>query len=197
MLQGLVPLINEKACLPEPAIRTLSSRLNLSATDLTAKVRVASDDWTRLVMLSTYASKARSDPVPLEAALSSDLLLNYDPATGTFIQTTEYDLLAKIIEQARLLERSAVGDMGALLQHGQRIDQTEARSVPKPVLAQQLHGLFRWADLVASAKALALALQGEPLVLPTPMPRTPFLDQEAGVAKEEVSLAQIREFVGQ
>jgi hypothetical protein len=59
-----------------------------------------------------------------------------------------------------------------------------------------LHRMFRLADLISSAGALIRALQGGPYEPPHRMPRTPLLDQEEGVAQDEISLAAIREWVG-
>lgn len=59
-----------------------------------------------------------------------------------------------------------------------------------------MHRLYRFADLIATARALCLALDGRPVAKPKPMPRTAFFDQISGLEAEEASLVQIRSWVG-
>jgi len=45
------------------------------------------------------------------------------------------------------------------------------------------------------AKALAQVLDGQPLHIPEPMPRSPFRDQEDKLAKEAVTLDEVRRYL--
>ena len=72
----------------------------------------------------------------------------------------------------------------------------ERLTAPVHLIAAHLHLLFRWADVANLAKALALALDGKQFDAGNRMPLTPFPDDEAKIAEEQVSLDQVRQFVG-
>jgi hypothetical protein len=196
MLRQVVPSLGSKPIFPDPTIRRITSELNLKATDVTRSIRVDGKTWGNFVMLAMLASKPRPEIGHFRQILTSDLLLHYDPATTTFNETPEYDLLADVIAQAATLGLSDGDGMTELLKHGQKVNANEDRQVPSHLLGQHLHRLLRLGDLISSAKALVLALGGKPYALPARMPRTPYLDQEAGIAAEDLSLEQIREWVG-
>lgn len=196
MLREIVPSISGKPLLPGATIRRIASTLNLKASDIARPVRVDGKTWGHFVMLASIASKPRPEIGHLRQLLTSDLLLRYEPATSTFRETEEYDLLAEVISAAANLGLSDGSGISDLLKHGQRINRQEDREVPGHILGAHLHRMFRLADLASSAKELALALGNQPFTRPVPMPRTPFVDQEQGVAEEEVSLEQIRAWVG-
>lgn len=182
--------------IPEAAVRDLAETLRLDVAKMSDKVRIPGDKWSRLLMLSVTAAKASVDVGPLQAALSSNLLLRYDAATGRFATTLEYDLLIRLLDRAAGLAKVDASDMTALLKHGQRIDASEVRAVPTSVLSTHVHRLFCWVEVMNCAKALARSLEGLPLVVPEPLPRSPFLDQNEQLEKEEITLEQVRVFVG-
>lgn len=196
LLQTLLSSSPSGLYLPEAAVRTLARELDLKAEAFNEAIRMSSKNWTRLVVLTSSVARSRLDLAPLQAVLTSDLLLQYDPATGRFVATAEYDMLVRLLENARILQSPLAGAGSDLFKYGQRVDASEARSVPAHILASHLHDLFRWVEVANCARVLALSLEGLPLVSPPPMPRSPFLDQEAKLAAEEISLAQVRAFLG-
>lgn len=196
MLRQVVPSIAGKALLPDVTITRIATTLNLSSENIAQPVIVDGKTWGQFLMLATIASKPRPEIEHIRHVLTSDLLLRYNPTVTRFEETPEYELLAAIVMQASNLARSADDGISDLIPHGRRINQKEDRKVPGLVLAKHLHRMFRLVDLVRSTKALALALDGRPYTIPEPMPRTPILDQEQELANEEVSLAQIRHWVG-
>lgn len=196
MLQGMTPAFDGKPILPAAAIRRIGDALDLKGASALEDVTVDGTTWGRLVMLSTLASKRPPQIGHLADVLSSDLLLAYDPAASRFRETLEYELLADVLNLADKLTYLKGADLADILQYGQRINAQEDRRVPAHLLATQLHRLYRFADLIATAKALCLALDGRPVAKPEPMPRTAFFDQISGLEAEEASLAQIRTWVG-
>ncbi len=196
MLREVVPSISGKALFPDTTIARIAKTLNLKAEDITRPVRIDGKTWSHFAMLAMIASKPRPEIDHIRHVLTSDLLLRYDPARTRFEETPEYDLLADIAAQASNLGRSDGANTVELLKHGLKINRAEEREVPGHILGAHLHRMFRLADLVGSARALVLALEGLPYSPPARMPRTPFLDQEQGVAEEELSLDQIRTWVG-
>jgi hypothetical protein len=196
MLRQVVPSLGGKPFFPDSTIRRITAEFNMKATDVTRSIRVSGKTWGTFLMLAMLASKPRPEIGHFRQILTSDLLLNYDPATTTFNETPEYNLLADVIAQAANLGLSNDNGMHELFQHGQKVNSSEDRQVPSHVLAEHLHRMLRLGDLISSSKALVLALEGTPYLPPTRMPRTPYLDQEVGVAAEELSLGQIGEWVG-
>ena len=196
MLREVVPRVADKLLIPDPTIRRISKELNLRADDLTNLKVLKEKTWNQFVTLAIIAAKPRPELGHLRHVLTSDLLLRYDPETSRFHSTPEYDLLSDIIAEAANLGFGKDEGMSKLFKHSKRINSQEERRVPVDVLAQHLHRMFRLADLASAAKALVRALEGLPYETPKKMPRSPFLEQEEGIAKEEVSLSQVREWVG-
>lgn len=196
MMQGLLKKrSNSQPVYAPKSVRKLAKSINIKADDLSREVIVEKGDWTKLVSLSLMASGTSENYEVLLPALSSDLLLNYDRSSGRFEHTLEYDALTFLIDQARIFAKSG-SPISELIRHGQAIDRQENRKVPAILLATSLQHLFRWTDLLGVARALARAMEGHPLELPDPMPRSPIFDQEVDLATEEVSLNDVRKFVG-
>jgi hypothetical protein len=196
MLRQVVPSISGRPLFPDRTIARIAATLKLGSADLIRNVRVDAKTWSHFVVLAMIASKPRPEVDHIRHVLTSDLLLKYDPKRTQFDETPEYDLLADIATQASNLGRSDGASASDLLQHGRAINAAGDREAPGHVLGSHLHRMFRLADLVGSARALALALDGRPYEVAPRMPRTPFLDQEREVAEEELSLDQIRDWVG-
>lgn len=195
MLKAIVPKISGKPLVPEGAIRRISETLNLTTGNLTGTVRLDGKTWTMFVMLAMTAGRPRPEISHLTQTLTSDLLLVYDPKTTSFQESPEYVLLAEVVSIASDLNRAPVEAMSELLKYGRSVGG-DVREVPAHVLASHLHRLFRVADLANLAKALCLALEGEPWEQPRPMPRSPFLDSEADLKAEELSIEDIRGWIG-
>jgi hypothetical protein len=195
LLQQVVPVIGGRAMNPVNTVLNVRNALNIQANQLTQKIKVPEKIWTRLLSVLTFSAHGEADPAPLLGALGSDLLLQYNPATGTYQQTGEYDLLVRVVDQARLLKRSGQPDLSTMVEHGRAADSSGARHVPAAVLMAWLHRLLRWVDLISSARALAAALGGQPFVPPPQVPRSPLMDQEGQLASETATVEQIQNFI--
>jgi hypothetical protein len=195
LLQDVVPVIADKAMNPVNTVLNLRSELKIEDSQLTDMISVNEKAWTRLVSILTYSIGSDADPTPLLGALSSDLLLQYDPAAGTYVETGEYRLLVRVIDQARLFSRVGSPDFGDLVKHGKASDPAGTRRVPAHLLVKSMHRLLRWVDLIGSARALAASLGGQPFKNPPTIPRSPLVNQEGQLAKETPTADQIRAFV--
>jgi hypothetical protein len=195
LLQGLLATGKEGPHSPYFMALGLAETLGLRVEALGSKIRLDKQSWSRLFLLAIRADRAEADPAPLLPALSSDLLLQYDPAAGTFRRTAEYDLLVNVVDQIRRFTKADGGALGELVRAGQPADASEARSIPSEIAAGWLHLILRWADLIASARALARSLGGGPLTILPALPRSPFQEQEEDFADEEVTLDAVRTFV--
>ncbi|MBO9136682.1 DUF4062 domain-containing protein (plasmid) [Rhizobium sp. B230/85] len=197
LLQKAVPQASKSLVNPVSSVLKLRNALNLNSSDLTRKIQVPADRWNTLVFLLTLSSKAQPDVSAVTSHLGSGLLLAYDPKSGTFEQTPEYDLLVRVVDQGNLLQKTSATDMRELFQHGRQATTEGDRVVPCHLLVMWLHGLMRWVEFIACAKALARSLSGKPLVQPTVIPTTPVIDQEETLAAEFVSIEEIRKFVSE
>lgn len=195
LLQNIVPIIKDAALNPVNSVLNLRTALKLQGDQLLQTIKVDEKAWTRLIMLTTFSPRATLDSTPLVAALSSDLLLRYDPAEGTYQPTEEYDLLATVVEQVRMLEKSGGANLSELVKYGKAADSSGNRLVPAHLLVEALHRLLRWVELIGSARALAQSLAGGPLKMPPAIPWTPLIDQEEALRKEAASLDHVRAFV--
>jgi hypothetical protein len=197
LLQGIMSPSKNGLFAPFAAIRKLAKDLNLGTGNLTGKVTLSKDQWNRIVVLGLHAHRAAPAIESIAAGLNSDLLLDYRPETGAFRPSEAYDVLTELVDQARWFGKAQqTADWAKFMSHGKNHDKNWSVSVPILEVAGELSLLLRWADTILLAKALAIFLDGKPLVRPEPMPLTPFLDQQEGVANEKTTLAQVRAFVG-
>lgn len=195
MLLEIVPRISDGPSNPINAALNVVKELGLNSSDFSGTLRVGEKTWNRFVMLVLFAMNAKADPTPLQTHLSSGLLLEYDPAAGAYRQTSEFDLLVKVIDQAKRLDRSGNADGMELLKYGRSVDPHGNRLVPAATLVACAHRLLRWVDLIQTGKALARSLAGKPVKNLTPVPLSPILDQVAQLEAEAVTPEQIRVFV--
>ncbi|MBR0900269.1 DUF4062 domain-containing protein [Bradyrhizobium tropiciagri] len=199
LLRDLVPIIKDKPLLPANMILNVATEIDLKVDDLTRSIRLSDRTYGRLASLALYAPNAALNEAGLDAALGSDLLLKYEPADGNFRQTPAYDLLTELLDQIRKFEKARSGfAVNDLLVRGLPSNRGADRSVTVlgHIVAGQLQILFRWADIVAIARALALFLDGQPSVAPQRMPLSALREQEDELKREKVSLQQVREFAG-
>ena len=195
LLQSVAPLISGEAINPVYTVLKLRRELDIKAEQLTTTIKVPKKLWDRLVFAATLASDGGIDPTPLLGALGSDLLLQYDPACGSYHQTEEYRLLARVVDQARKLAHSAGVDGAELFKHGRAAEPDGTRHVPAHILISWMHRMLRWVDLIGSARALAASLGGRPLEPPPAIPRSPIIDQEQQLEAEHPTEEQIRAFI--
>ncbi|TPM02799.1 DUF4062 domain-containing protein [Mesorhizobium sp. B2-3-11] len=195
MLLGIVPRITDGPSNPINAALNVVKELGLNSSNFTGTLQVSEKTWNRLVVLVLFSMDAKVDPTPLQAHLSSGLLLEYDPAAGAYRQTSEFDLLVKVINQAKLLEGSGNADGTDLLKCGKSVDRNGSRMVPAVTLTACAHRLLRWVDLIQTGKALARSLAGKPVTKLVPIPPSPILDQVPQLEAEAVTPEQMRAFI--
>jgi len=197
LLKDVLPLITGKPFVPSATIQKLAHEFDLKTDNIGGSVRIADRSWGQFLSLLVYATQSNLPDLPFASFLGTDLLLEYDSTQGVFRQTKMYDLLTELVDQLRKLKQAKAGaDFPNLVKFGRRPAKGAPVDAPVGLVAGHLHLLFRWADVANLAKALALALDGKPYDVGTRMPVTPFLDEQAIIEKERVSLEQVRQFVG-
>jgi hypothetical protein len=198
LLRDVLPKGKDGPLIPAPTVLRLAAEIGLTVENLTGSAKLPDKIWNTFVFLGTMVPAARLDPNVFSSVLGTDLLLEYEPTKGVFSQTAAYDLLTDLIDQIRKFEQVKTGyEFSKLIGYGRAgRNRDKTVSVPVHLVAGQMQVLFRWIDIAALARVLVVALDGKPLVIPKRMPLTPFQDQEVEVAKEQVSLEQVRQFVG-
>jgi hypothetical protein len=195
MLQSIVPRFSKGPFNPIAGVVNLVNDLGLDSSNYIGTLTIAEKTWNRLVFLEVLAMGARIDPSPLQAHLSSGLLLEYDPTAGAFRNTEEFDLLVKVIDLARDLGGARASGSADLLKHGQAADASGNRRVPSHLVVEWAHRLLRWVDLMQTARTLARSLAGKPTKPLQPVPASPILDQNPMLAAEAVTMDEVRHFV--
>lgn len=196
ILQGVLPKVDGIALNPINSVLRLRTSFGVSSDNITNKsFPITKQDWSTLSTLLVYSMNVEVDYSPLQAHLSSGLLLDYEPTTGTYRHTEEFDMLVRVIEQGRLLSMSGKSGKTALLKYGAKLSKENNPTVPAIELVEWMHRLLRWVDFIQATKILARSLAGKPQSELRPVPKSPLIDQEEELESEELSLEQVRAFV--
>jgi hypothetical protein len=195
LLQGSLARGKDKVIVPRPHVSKLTQSIPLSAEDALGTTTVAQKSWQSLAFITLVASGAEARPEVFEPFLGSPLLLQYEPATTSFKSTPAYDLLARLVEQMRRFNAAKTNfDYGRMIAYGKNYT-SRGVTLPTMLVAHAISLLLRWVEMLDVAKALAQALDGQSLRIPDPMPRSPFRDQEDQLAKEAVTLDEVRQYL--
>lgn len=203
ILRAIVPIVKYEPFNPFNTVVNIRNELNLRTEppedeiglDGEYEVTISEKRWGTLGMLMIFAGKSKIDPTPLVNALSSELLLQYDPATGAYIETDEYSLLAHVVQQARLFASTENPHWGDINMHLGPVLNANKCQVPAYLVSGWIFRLLRWVDLIGSTRALAASLSGSPLILPPHIPFSPYLDQEEGIAADSPTPDQIQNYI--
>jgi hypothetical protein len=180
---------------PTQSVLNLRTKLNIKADQILSDITVTSEVWQRLVYLNTLSARAKTDHYFLSATLNSDLLLQYDPKAGAYIETQEYEQLSRLVEQSRRFAPTVASDISELYEHGKKVVRDGQGQLPALQIIPVIGRLLRWAELIGVAKSLASSM-GERSLKEFPLlPRTPIVDQEAQLEDEELTLDQVRQFI--
>lgn len=194
LLQGILFKARSGLAMPTERVRTLVSDVGLSFSDARANIELDAGTWTRLMAMLTFVMPSRADASPLLPFLSDSLLLDYDPKSGSFRPTPEHAALDDLTQAIVSFNLAMKGFSFTDFVRGKN-----AKSPPIAVggveLAGVLHLLLRWATMADLALALARAMVGKGFSRPAPMPRGPFVDQEAALQDDAISLDAVKAFV--
>jgi len=203
LLRAIVPLVKGEPFTPSNVVINIRNELNLRAEppedeigpDGEYEVAISEKRWKNLGMLMILAGRSEIDPTPLLNALSSELLLQYDPTSGAYIETDEYRLLVHVVEQARLFAGTKNPHWGEIDMHLGPMLNDDMCQVPAHLVSEWIYRLLRWVDLICSTRALAASLSGAPLTPPPHIPFSPYLDQEEGIAADSPTPDQIQNYI--
>lgn len=196
LLQDVLIKTEAGASTPVNRTRSLISTIGITLERARRSIELDIDTWQSMIFLLGLALRIRMDPAPLVPFLSDPLLLAYDPATGTFRPTEEHSTLSSLVQ--------AIAGFNLARDDFKFSDFIGRNNVNNPplrvdgfLLSNALHILLRWATVTSLALALARAMSGQPFVQPDALPRGPFIDQEAGLAAEQLTADMVRAYVEQ
>jgi hypothetical protein len=189
------PRTKGKVFNPTQAVLNLRTKLNIKADQILSDITMTREVWQRLVTLHTFSAAAKTDHYFLSATLNSDLLLQYDPKAGAYIETQEYEQLSRLVEQSRSFAPSDALGISELYEHGKKVVRDGQGQVPAIQIIPVIGRLLRWVELIGVAKSLASSMGERSLKEFPSLPRTPIVDQEAQLEDEELTLDQVRQFI--
>jgi len=195
-LTDLQPMRSEeKVFNPVSSVLNLRKTLNITADQILNKIHIGVDDWNRLYTLHMASARSKTDHHFLVGTLNSDLLLQYDPATGTYQETLEYGQLSRLVDLSRGFMASDPSRFSELFSFGKNIVGKGSGDIPAEHLIPIIGRLLRWVELIGVSKSLASSMNGQPLKIFQSLPRTPVIDEEAGLEKEALTPEQVRQFI--
>ncbi len=101
LLHGLMSKGKAGAMMPAQLVGDLVDRIGLHFDQAMKQVELDKATRTRLVMLVTFVIPSRAYASPLVPFLSDPLLLQYDPATGSFAETLEHAALNDLVQESQ------------------------------------------------------------------------------------------------
>jgi hypothetical protein len=187
------------AFLPEPTICNFAARYTLSAdTKASPLTSVSSSDWSKILMLAVYVSRMSFHPTALETALNSTAFLEFDTATGLLQETPVLRGLYVLEKEIRTFMAANTPSVLSVIFQRRAADHSGGeRPVPIPTLelATLLHLLDRWVNITNLCAATLRFLTGDPFLMPTMRPRSPFSGMDAEIEREQVTVDEVRDFV--
>jgi hypothetical protein len=194
LLQDVLIKGKEGPITPINRTHRLVASIGITLDRAKSSVELDVETWSSLIFLCGIALRVRMDPAPLVPFLSDPLLLAYDPATGTFRPTDEHAALDNLIQAIAGFNLARDGFKFTDFVGRNRVSNPPLR-VDGFQLSTLLHILLRWSTVASLSLALARAMGGKTFELPTPLPRGPFVDQEAGLAEEQLTADMVRAYV--
>lgn len=196
LLQNSLVRIRDTVGIPRQSVSKLVQSISLKTQDAVGTTMVAHDNWNSLATLTTFTASVEAKAEVFEPFLASPLLLQYEPIESSFRPTRAYELLARLIDQIRRFTTSkAHFDYAKFFAYGANRHE-DSVTLPTILVADAVHMLLRWVEMMDVAKALAQMLEGQQVQIPKPMPRSPFVDQEEDqLAKEAVTLDQVKQYL--
>lgn len=191
------PYIKGKVFNPVQKVLNLRETLNIKTDQILGEVVIESKTWNSLLLLDMYSLNARTDHQFLSDTLNSDLLLQYDPKSGTYETTQEYNQLARLITLSRRFSQSKGLIITELFDRGKIITANGKGSVPTEKIIPVLGRLLCWVELIGVSKSLASSMDKQSLEEFPLLPRTPIIDQEEQLEKEALTPEIIRQFISE
>jgi hypothetical protein len=194
LLQNVLIKGKEGPITPIKRTHRLVASIGLTLDRAKSSVELDVETWSSLIFLCGIALRVRMDPAPFVPFLSDPLLLAYDPATGTFRPTDEHAALDNLIQAIAGFNMARDGFKFTDFVGRNMVSHPPLR-VDGFQLSTVLHILLRWSTVASLSLALARAMGGKTFELPTPLPRGPFVDQEAGLAEEQLTADMVRAYI--
>jgi hypothetical protein len=168
-------------------------------TKMESTIAIDAKKWQSFSMLLFHLLGKQIDMIVIKDALTSSIFLDYDGATGAYVQSQAYQALFKLVEEIRMFNRIATAEHLSLIYEysPKNIGRPAGDIHMPPQKLAMLYGLaLRWTNILALGESLVHHLEGKPFVMPELMPFSPIHGMEEAIAAERVSAAETRAFLG-
>jgi hypothetical protein len=193
----LMKLRDGTALFPFGRIEDFANRYPLRAEQLMQSITIKRSDFERFFFAIFQFSGARIHTQVIDKILSSDVLLDFNPGSGTFRETDVYQALVTMRTEIRafMLNRAGgnVGTMAAKTLENAGPGNPIKLKVAE--LVEMLNVADRATNIVLLARASIRCLDGARFTMPNLRPRSPFSDQLEELERENVSMADAERFI--
>ncbi len=163
------------------------------------KTTITAQKWLDFSWWLVHCLGIKINMIVLENALSSSLFLDYDGATGAYVQSSAYEAIFKLVEKIRWFNRDATNEnLSLIFDYSPRSIGHPAGDIDLPTAKLiALYALaLRWANILSLSIALIKHLEGKPFAMPELMPFSPIYGMEEAIAAEKVTAEETRAFIG-
>lgn len=197
--QMLIKHNNGTVYFPFNRIEEHATKYPIAAQRLKFSITIERKDFEELFLVLIHLNGLRLHGQVLDKILASDVLLEYDTSSGTFLELPIYQAMAKMRNEIRSFMQSQEGE-----NFGQKVITllTQAgKGNPVTMSALSLVAmqgfLDRAVNIVLLAKAAIRHLDGEAFTMPKMQPKSPITDQVEDLDKEHVTPEDAARFVNQ
>ena len=184
---------------PFAFVEKFATSYPIAVQQLNSHMTIARKDCERLFMALIHLSGRRLHSQVLDKTLASDLLLEYDAASGTFRELPIYQAMSKLrYEISSFMLNQESENLGQkvctlLTQAG----TGKPVIMPASSLIVMRSFLDRAANIVLLTKSAIRHLDGAAFIMPKMRPKTPITNQEEALDEEKVTAEDAARFVNQ
>jgi hypothetical protein len=185
------------AFFPFNSIKNFANSYPLRSEDLLKSITIKRPDFEKMFVVLMPLSRLRLHVNVIDKILSSDVLLKFDPNSGTFQESESYQALMILRNEVRSFMRNQEGS--SLI--GLMSKSLSNTGVGQPVTIKIADLLIirsvadRSFNIVSLATALVRHMSGSSFEMPQLRPKTPFVDQIEGLEAERVSMEDALRFM--
>jgi len=199
LLRGLLIKYNDTVIDPRPAIkRFFLATPILKEHDGPTLVRMS--EWRSFSMLMFQLLGPKNfELIVARESIVSSVFMEFDVDRKAYVSTEIYDLIVRLLDEVKLMSTgSSHAVLELLFKYSPRNvgRDLEIMEFPWFELAALVSLSLRWHNVVSICLGLIAALNGNPLVPPSLLPRSPIVGMQDEIDKEELSIDEIRSYLG-
>lgn len=197
LMQRLLLKYNEKVIDPRSIISDFRNHYPITKKALETEVCVQGNDWKRFSIFMFRLLGCRIKPIVINDALTSPIFMDYNPQTSSYVQSSAYDLLSRLVNEISLFTAAVNSETLSLFIKfsPSHIGNGPNYSIPGQPLALAVGLSMRWYNILSICIALIQHLEGQKLQKPRLMPYSPIVGMQDEIDKETVTVDEIKEFL--